>query len=262
MSTFEKSYQDAIHKVSRARNWVTGRNGKVRMLPNITIEADLSEGFPLITARKGYPNTFIHEVAWLLSGQTNTKYLRENGVGIWDLWADENGDLGPVYGKQLRDFAGVDQLHSISAALADRRQLTSRRLMWSLWNPVDLPDMALPPCHYACQFVWDGKRLNAIVTMRSLDLACGLPYDMAMYSTILLLAANTANVEAGKVYINAGNAHIYEQHVRGAGIYAGRPWLKLPQINLNKMTLTTYDPEKVELIGYQHRDPINFKVVK
>ena len=183
MNRFEENYSDVIHQVARKGKKINSRNGKTRQLTSVQIRADLSEGFPIVTGKKVFPKSMAVETEWLLKGETNTKFLNERGVKIWDQWADEDGNLGPVYGYQVRNFAGVDQLKELISNL--KSKYNSRRHGVSMWNPADLPEMKLPPCHYSFQIVTYPDSIDIVVSMRSLDLFIGLPYDMGMYSLYL-----------------------------------------------------------------------------
>lgn len=261
MNKFEQNYSAVIKQTLKSKVIVTGRNGRTRINTGVQLRANLKEGLPLVTGKKIFPSSIGIETEWFLSGLTNTTWLNNRGVKIWDQWADENGDLGPVYGKQLRDFNGVDQLIEI-VELA-KKDPYSRRLVVNLWNPVDLSSMRLPPCHYSFQFVIYNKAVDVIVTMRSLDLFVGLPYDMAMYSLILSAFVKELgnNYYANEVIINAANAHIYEEHVGAAATYAGRIKKALPVL-INVPSILSFDHKEIIIDNYNPESRIEVNVKK
>ena len=170
----------------------------------------LADGFPLMTTKRLHLKSIVHELLWFLSGDTNIKYLKENGVSIWNEWADENGDLGPVYGHQLRNFnsQSIDQLKAVISSVRDDRD--SRRHVISLWNPAQTDEMALPPCYLYFQFfVTHTNRVNMFVVQRSGDMFLGIPYDIALFSQILLYVAEQAGKLPGKIDLQIVDAHIY-----------------------------------------------------
>jgi len=259
MSKFEKQYKQVLSEVLKAKNIVNGRNGKVRQITGVQIRADLREGFPLVTSKKIFPKSIAVELEWLLRGETNVKFLNDQGVHIWDQWADNSGDLGPVYGKQIRAFNGeYDQLKSLLRRL--KAEPFSRRHLVSMWNPSETDSMALPPCHYSFQFVRDTKGLDLVVSMRSLDLFIGLPYDIAMYALLLKTVAKELEVVAREVVINAANAHVYEVHAGAAATYKGRDVKALPRVEVPK--ISAYRWNRVEVYDYEPLPRIKVPVVK
>lgn len=259
MNKFETQYSSIMSNCLKSGERLIGRNGRIRQITNANITADLRDGFPIVTGKKIFPKSSFIETEWLLKGLTNTEWLNKKGVNIWNLWADENGDLGPVYGKQLIDFNGINQLELLKEEFKNNRY--SRRLLCNMWNPSDLDKMALPPCHYSFQFLVYKEYVDIIVTMRSLDLFIGLPYDIVMYSTILTAFCKEHKLKERNVYINASSAHVYEEHVGAAAVYNGRKKFKLPTINLNT-TLSNFDSDKIELINYNHHDRLKVNVIK
>jgi thymidylate synthase len=259
MNTYEENYSAAIHLVAKKGEKINSRNGKVRQLTGIQIRANLREGFPIVTGKKIFPKSIFVEVEWLLRGETNVKFLQERGVTIWNQWAKEDGDLGPVYGKQIRDFEGVDQLKNLIKDL--KSNYTSRRHLISMWNPIRINEMELPPCHYAFQLVTYPDHIDIVVSMRSLDLFIGLPYDVGMYATILSIIAKELNKKPGEVIINAAACHLYEEHVSKAAIYAGRKKKALPTlVNCPKFSEFSYD--KMILENYNPDSRLEVKVKK
>lgn len=259
MSKFETQYKETLSKVLKTKNIVSGRNGKVRQCSGVQLRADLREGFPLVTSKKIFPKSIAVELEWLLRGETNIKFLNDRGVHIWDQWADTSGDLGPVYGKQVRAFNGeYDQLKAVLKSL--KSEPFSRRHLVTMWNPLQLKSMALPPCHYSFQFVRDSGGLDLVVSMRSLDLFIGLPYDMAMYAMLLESIAKELGTTAKEVIINAANAHVYEAHVGAAATYKGRLEKALPRVNVPK--ISAYRWNRVEVHGYEPLERIRVSVIK
>jgi thymidylate synthase len=235
---------------------VIGRNGITRQITGAQIKANLNEGFPVVTGKQIFPKSCFVETEWLLSGQCNIKFLNNYNVHIWDKWADENGDLGPVYGYQLINFNGINQIENIIKEFKLNKY--SRRLLFNMWNPFDLNKMNLPPCHYAFQFIVTNNYVDVVVSMRSLDLFIGLPYDMVMYATILHSFANEFNLIANEVVINAANAHVYEEHISKAAIYCGRKKHKLPKlIKCSKFQNFKYNEMQISDYNYEPRLIVN-----
>ena len=219
---------------------------------------DLAEGFPLVTTKKLHLKSIIHELLWFLKGDTNIAYLKANGVSIWDEWADANGDLGPVYGKQWRSWAApdnrtIDQMANVMAML--RRSPDSRRLIVSAWNPAEIEDMALPPCHCLFQFYVAEGRLSCQLYQRSADIFLGVPFNIASYALLTLMVAQVAGLKPGDFVHTLGDAHLYMNHVEQARLQLTRTPKPLPVMTLNPdvtdlfafryedFTLTGYDPD-------------------
>ena len=218
---------------------------------------DLAEGFPLVTTKKLHVKSIIHELIWFLAGDTNVKYLKDNGVRIWDEWADANGDLGPVYGKQWRSWAApdgtvIDQISDVVATL--KKNPDSRRIIVSAWNPADIPKMALAPCHCLFQFyVADGK-LSCQLYQRSADIFLGVPFNIASYALLTLMMAQVTGLKPGDFVHTLGDAHLYLNHLEQADLQLSRSPRPLPQLTINPavtsifnfrfedFTLTGYDP--------------------
>ena len=217
---------------------------------------DLSQGFPLVTTKKTHLRSIIHELLWFLKGETNIAYLKENKVTIWDEWADENGDLGPVYGAQWRSWPGPDGPIDQIAKLVEmiKRNPDSRRLIVSAWNPAEVDKMALPPCHCLFQFyVADGK-LSCQLYQRSADIFLGVPFNIASYALLTLMLAQVTGLKPGDFVHSLGDAHLYANHVEQADLQLSREPRPLPVMTLNPavtdlfaftyddFTLTGYDP--------------------
>jgi thymidylate synthase len=218
---------------------------------------DLGEGFPLVTTKKLHVKSIIHELLWFLAGDTNVKYLNQHGVTIWDAWADENGDLGPVYGRQWRswpapDGGTIDQIANVLAAI--RRNPDSRRLIVTAWNPAEVDQMALPPCHCLFQFYVADGRLSCQLYQRSADVFLGVPFNIASYALLTLMVAQASGLSPGAFIHTFGDAHLYLNHVEQARLQLARPPRALPRMVLNPavedifafgyedFTLKDYDP--------------------
>ena len=191
---------------------------------------DLAQGFPLVTTKRVHLKSIIHELLWFLSGDTNIAYLTENGVSIWDEWADPSGDLGPVYGKQWRDFGGVDQIVTLERMI--RQSPDSRRLIVSAWNPADVPDMALPPCHTLWQVRVLAGRLHVQLYQRSADMFLGVPFNIASYALLAQMLAHVAGLEPGEFVHTLGDAHIYSNHMDQVRLQLTRDPRPLPRMVL------------------------------
>jgi thymidylate synthase len=194
---------------------------------------DLSQGFPLITTKKVFFKGVVHELLWFLSGSTNVRCLQEKGVHIWDAWADESGELGPVYGKQWRDFFGVDQISQVVQQIKDFPE--SRRHIVTAWNPAELPQMALAPCHTMFQFYVRNGKLSCQLYQRSADLFLGVPFNIASYALLTHMVAQVCGLEVGEFVHSFGDCHIYSNHVEQVKEQLTRDPLKyaLPKLELN-----------------------------
>ncbi|UAL50704.1 MULTISPECIES: thymidylate synthase [Metabacillus] len=216
---------------------------------------DLKEGFPLLTTKKLHLKSIIHELIWFLRGDTNVKYLQENGVRIWNEWADENGELGPVYGHQWRSWAGadgqtVDQISKLIDQIKNNPD--SRRLIVSAWNPADVDEMALPPCHCFFQFyVADGK-LSCQLYQRSADVFLGVPFNIASYALLTMMVAHVTDLEPGEFVHTFGDVHIYKNHLEQVDLQLTRDARALPKMRLNPDVKSIFDftYEDFTLEGY------------
>ncbi len=253
-----QQYHDLMRQVLEHGTRKTDRTGTGTLsMFGAQLRFDLARGFPLVTTKKLHLKSIIHELLWFLAGDTNVRYLRENGVSIWDEWADENGELGPVYGHQWRswpapDGSGIDQ---ISQVLADiRRTPDSRRLIVSAWNPADVPRMALAPCHALFQFYVAEGRLSCQLYQRSADIFLGVPFNIASYALLTLMVAQVCELAPGEFIHTFGDAHLYLNHLDQAREQLSREPRPLPRMHLNPevrdlfafryedFTLTGYDP--------------------
>ena len=197
---------------------------------------DLAEGFPLLTTKKLHTRSIIHELLWFLRGDTNIKYLKDNGVSIWDEWADENGELGPVYGKQWRSWEGAngetfDQIRWVVDEI--RRNPDSRRLIVSAWNVADLPKMALQPCHALFQFYVAEGRLSCQLYQRSADIFLGVPFNIASYALLTMMVAQVCGYEPGDFVWTGGDCHLYLNHLEQAELQLSREPRPLPTMRIN-----------------------------
>lgn len=226
---------------------------------------DLSQGFPLLTTKKVHLRSIIHELLWFLRGDSNIQYLKENGVSIWDEWADEKGELGPVYGVQWRSWPAADGRHvdQISNLLREiRENPNSRRLIVSAWNVAELDRMALPPCHAFFQFyVADGK-LSCQLYQRSADIFLGVPFNIASYALLTLMIAQVSGLEPGEFIHTLGDAHLYSNHLEQARLQLARAPKALPVMRLNPAihSLFEFRYEDFELLNYDPHPAIKAPV--
>jgi len=226
---------------------------------------DLAEGFPLVTTKKLHIKSIVHELLWFLQGDTNVKYLRDNGVTIWDEWADENGDLGPVYGRQwrswpARDGGTIDQIANLMRDL--ERNPDSRRLIVTAWNPADIEKMALPPCHCLFQFYVAEGRLSCQLYQRSADIFLGVPFNIASYALFTMMVAQVAGLKAGEFIHTFGDAHLYLNHRDQAELQLSRAPRALPAMTIDPSVrdLFSFRYEHFALEGYDPHPHIKAKV--
>lgn len=222
---------------------------------------DLAEGFPLLTTKKCHLKSIIHELLWFLSGDTNINYLKQNGITIWDEWADPNGDLGPVYGKQWRcwDGAKVKGIDQISQVIREiKENPNSRRLIVNAWNVGDLAEMAIPPCHAMFQFYVANNKLSCQLYQRSADAFLGVPFNIASYSLLLLMIAQVTDLQPGEFVHTFGDLHLYVNHLEQAKIQLTRTPYPLPKMLLNPEIKSIFDfsYNDFTLINYQHHPAI------
>lgn len=226
---------------------------------------DLSKGFPLVTTKKLHLKSIIHELLWFLSGDTNIKYLQENNVRIWNEWADENGDLGPVYGKQWRSWAAPDGrvIDQISQVLHLIQQAPdSRRMIVSAWNPADIEGMALPPCHCLFQFYVANGKLSCQLYQRSADIFLGVPFNIASYALLTAMMAQVSGLQVGEFVHSFGDLHLYDNHVTQAQLQLSRNPLPLPILVLNPKVTNIFDFtfDDIQIDNYQHHEAIKAPV--
>ncbi|MBR1574773.1 MAG: thymidylate synthase [Bacteroidales bacterium] len=216
---------------------------------------DLSEGFPLLTTKKVHLKSIIYELLWFIAGDTNVKYLQEHGVTIWDEWADENGDLGPVYGHQWRswpapDGRSIDQLANVVETI--RRNPDSRRMLVTAWNPAEVDKMALPPCHCLFQFYVAEGKLSCQLYQRSADTFLGVPFNIASYALLTLMIAQVCGLQPGEFIHTTGDTHLYLNHLEQVALQLSREPRPLPKMHLNPdvKNLTDFRYEDFTLEGY------------
>ena len=226
---------------------------------------DLSEGFPMVTTKKLHLRSIIHELLWFLKGDTNIAYLKENGVSIWDEWADENGDLGPVYGYQWRSWPtpSGEHIDQVSKVMEQIRETPhSRRIIVSAWNVAQLDEMALAPCHAFFQFyVADGK-LSCQLYQRSADIFLGVPFNIASYALLTHMVAQQCDLEVGDFIWTGGDCHLYLNHLDQADEQLSREPLPLPQLEIARKPDSIFDYrfEDFEIVGYEHHPHIKAPV--
>ncbi len=240
-----QAYHDLLRRILREGATKTDRTGTGTLsVFGHQMRFDLSQGFPLVTTKRVHLKSIVHELVWFLRGETNIGYLRENGVGIWDEWADERGELGPVYGKQWRSWTApdgrtIDQIASVEEEI--RRNPDSRRLVVSAWNPADLDRMALAPCHCLFQFYVAGGRLSCQLYQRSGDAFLGVPFNIASYALLTHMMAQSTGLAVGDFVHSFGDAHLYSNHLDQARLQLAREPRPLPRLVLNPSVRSIFD---------------------
>ena len=223
---------------------------------------DLSKGFPLVTTKKVHLKSIIYELLWFLKGDTNVKYLQDNGVRIWNEWADENGDLGPVYGSQWRNWngEGIDQIAQVIETL--KTKPNDRRMIVSAWNVGKIPEMHLPPCHMMFQFYVANNKLSCMLYQRSCDMFLGVPFNIASYALLTMMVAQVCGLEPGEFVHTLGDTHIYHNHFEQVREQLSHTPYPLPQmkINPNIKDINDFKYEDFELVNYQSYDTIKAQV--
>jgi thymidylate synthase len=226
---------------------------------------DLADGFPLVTTKKLHVKSIVHELLWFLAGDTNIKYLNQHGVRIWDEWADQDGELGPVYGRQWRSWPSpgggtIDQIANVVTAI--RRNPDSRRLIVTAWNPAEVDQMALPPCHCLFQFYVAQGRLSCQLYQRSADVFLGVPFNIASYALLTVMMAQVTGLKPGEFVHTLGDAHLYLNHIAQARLQLARLPRPLPRLVLNPAVedLLTFRYEDFVLEGYDPHPHIQAKV--
>jgi thymidylate synthase len=245
-----QAYLDLVKHILENGTDKTDRTGTgTRSVFGYQMRFDLNEGFPMVTTKKLHLRSIIHELLWFLKGETNVKYLKENGVSIWDEWADENGELGPVYGKQWRSWTGADgKTHDQIVDLIQqiKKSPDSRRLIVSAWNVAELPKMALMPCHTLFQFyVADGK-LSCQLYQRSADVFLGVPFNIASYALLTMMVAQVCDLQLGDFVHTFGDVHLYNNHFEQAQLQLTRTPYPLPKMKIN--------PDVKDIFGFTFKD--------
>ncbi len=245
-----QQYLDLMQRILDEGSEKSDRTGTgTRSVFGHQMRFDLSKGFPLVTTKKLHLKSIIHELLWFLAGDTNIRYLKENGVRIWDDWADENGDLGPVYGYQWRSWPApggesIDQIANLLEQI--RRNPDSRRLIVSAWNPALVDEMALPPCHALFQFHIADGRLSCQLYQRSADVFLGVPFNIASYALLTMMVAQVTGYEPGDFVHSLGDAHLYLNHLDQARTQVARDPRPLPKMVLN--------PDVADLFAFRFED--------
>ena len=257
MNRTMKQYLDLMRHVREHGTRKTDRTGTGTLsVFGYQMRFDLGEGFPLVTTKKLHTRSIIHELLWFLSGDTNIVYLKENGVSIWDEWADEKGDLGPVYGHQWRAWPGpdgraIDQITEVIETI--KTNPDSRRMIVSAWNPADIPEMALAPCHCLCQFYVAEGRLSCQLYQRSADIFLGVPFNIASYALLTEMIAHVTRLEPGDFVHTFGDAHLYLNHLEQADLQLTRMPHSLPKLRIKRRVANIFDFrfDDFEIEGYQ-----------
>lgn len=245
-----KQYLELMRHVLQTGVEKTDRTGTgTRSVFGYQMRFDLSEGFPLVTTKKLHLRSIIHELLWFLKGETNTRYLKENKVTIWDEWADEDGNLGPVYGSQWRSWKGadgqtVDQITEVVNAIQTNPD--SRRLIVNAWNVAEIPRMALPPCHMMFQFYVAEGRLSCQLYQRSADIFLGVPFNIASYALLTMMMAQVCKLQPGEFVHTFGDAHLYLNHLEQAELQLSREPRSLPTVQIN--------PEVNDILAFKFED--------
>lgn len=255
-----KNYLELLDKVLKEGAEKEDRTGTGTLsLFGAQLRFDLQKGFPLLTTKRVHFKSVVYELLWFLRGDTNIRYLRENGVSIWDEWADENGDLGPVYGKQWRNWNGFDQIQNILETL--KHDPDSRRMLVSSWNVSELPQMALAPCHALFQFYVANDRLSCQLYQRSADLFLGVPFNIASYALLTHMIAAQSGLMVGDFVWTGGDVHLYRNHLEQARLQLSRAPMELPVLCLDAAdSLWDYDIAHIHLDNYQHHPAISAPV--
>lgn len=245
-----KQYLDLLRHVLENGDSKSDRTGTgTRAVFGYQMRFDLGQGFPIVTTKKIHLKSVIHELLWFLRGDSNVRYLQENGVRIWNEWADEEGELGPVYGVQWRSWRGadgqvVDQISRVIAQI--REEPYSRRHIVSAWNPAEIEQMALPPCHMMFQFHVAEGRLSCQLYQRSADVFLGVPFNISSYALLTLMVAQVTGLQPGDFVHTFGDAHLYKNHLEQARLQLSREPYPLPAMNLN--------PDVDDMFGFRYDD--------
>ena len=271
-----KQYLDLVKHVLKNGDYKGDRTGTgTKSVFGYQMRFDLNDGFPLVTTKKLHLKSIIHELLWFINGETNIKYLKDNGVKIWDAWADESGNLGPVYGSQWRNWNNekIDQISQLIDLIKNNPE--SRRMLVSAWNPSVLPDTkksfsenvmngkaALPPCHAFFQFYVSNNKLSCQLYQRSADIFLGVPFNIASYALFTHMIAHVCNLDVGDFVHTFGDAHIYSNHTEQIELQLSRKPRKLPTLNIKRKVDSIFDFkfEDFEIINYAPHPHIKGKV--
>ena len=271
-----KQYQDLLQHIKENGVEKKDRTGTGTIsVFGYQMKFDLKNGFPLVTSKKLHLRSIIYELIWFINGGTNINYLNDNGVGIWDEWADKNGELGPIYGAQWRNWNndGIDQLNDVISSLKDNS--SSRRMIVTAWNPNIIPNTkktfsenvkegkaALPPCHAFFQFYVADNKLSCQMYQRSADVFLGVPFNIASYSLLTFMIAQICELEVGEFIHTLGDAHIYLNHIEQVDLQLTREPLELPKLELNPKikNIEDFKYEDIEIVDYKFHPPIKGKI--
>ncbi|MDR1285881.1 MAG: thymidylate synthase [Campylobacteraceae bacterium] len=260
-----KQYLDLMRHVRQNGTFKEDRTGTgTYSVFGYQMRFDLNDGFPLVTTKKCHLKSIVHELLWFLKGDTNVKYLNDNGVKIWDEWADKDGNLGSIYGAQWRSWRGsektVDQISDMIKQL--KSNPTSRRLIVSAWNVAELDNMALAPCHAFFQFYVADNKLSCQLYQRSADIFLGVPFNIASYALLTMMVAQVCELKLGEFIHTFGDAHLYSNHLEQADLQLGREPFALPKMKINPNVKNIFDFkfEDFELLNYEAHPHIKAKV--
>lgn len=268
----EENYLRLLADATVVGAWTNDRTGVgTYSLVGERLSFDLAEGFPLLTTKRVHFHSVKAELLWFLRGDTNVGWLKEQGVTIWDNWVDETGELGPVYGKQWRSWSEsydektgrwepLDQIAQVIEQI--KTNPTSRRHIVSAWNPGEIEDMALPPCHLLFQFVVQNGRLHCVLTQRSADLFLGVPFNIASYALLTHMVAQVTGLQVGTLTLNFGDAHVYANHIKQVHEQVERTPYAFPRLRLNKAvtSIDDFTLDDIEVVEYQHHPAIKAPV--
>jgi thymidylate synthase len=258
----ESGYLELLKYILDNGDYRIDRTGVgTRMIPHAVLEFDLQSSFPLLTTKKVFFKGVAHELLWMLRGDSNIQYLNQHSVHIWDEWADQNGDLGPVYGSQWRNWLNlegrkIDQISELIEAL--KASPYSRRHLVSAWNVGEIEHMHLPPCHFAFQFTIFKEKLNCHMTMRSVDTFLGMPFNIASYALLTRMIASQVGREAGSLFLTANDCHLYENHIEQVKEQLTREPLEFPKLELDDSikSIDDFKYEHIRLIDYKSHSKI------
>ena len=261
-----KQFQDMLRHIYENGVDKSDRTGTgTRSILGAQMRFNLNDGFPVVTTKKIHLKSVIHELLWLISGSTNVKYLQDNGVRIWDEWADENGDLGPVYGQQWRAWKDehgceIDQLSEVVDAI--KANPDGRRHIVSAWNVAMIPEMKLPPCHLLFQFYVAEGKLSCQLYQRSADFFLGVPFNIASYAILTHIVAQCCKLEVGEFIHTFGDAHIYSNHLEQVKLQLSREPKPLPKLELNPLcvAIDDFSYDDINVVGYDHHPTIKAEV--
>ncbi len=256
-----KQYHDLLRHILAQGQTKSDRTGTGTISAfGYQMRFDLAQGFPAVTTKKIHLKSIIHELLWFLKGDTNIKYLKDNGVSIWDEWADKDGNLGPIYSKQWRDFGGVDQIRDVVEEI--KRNPDSRRLIVSAWNPSEVKNMALPPCHTIFQFYVQNGKVSCQLYQRSADAFLGVPFNIASYALLTHMVAQVTGLKPGDFVHTFGDLHIYLNHMEQVKEQLSRDFRPLPTLKLNPAVkdIFGFKYEDIEILNYDPHPAIKAPV--